>query len=62
MTQPARELAHTILHGIWTDQDAETVADAYLTLLEEVEHYLLWEPRRKGHAAAHNRLAHEANK
>ncbi len=30
MTQPARELAHTILHGIWTDQDAETVADAYL--------------------------------
>jgi len=30
VTQPARELADLILDGIWVDQDAETVADAYL--------------------------------
>ncbi len=34
MTQTARELAHAILNGdIWADQDAETVAEAYLEAL-----------------------------
>jgi len=37
MTQPAHELAHLILTGIWTDPDAETVADAYLHTLQALQ-------------------------
>jgi hypothetical protein len=42
----------------WSEEHdrAEVAADRERVLVEAIEEYLLWEPGRKGHAAAHARL------